>query len=258
MTYETLELTRDGAALRVVLNRPGVLNALSEELLGDLRSVLEGEAADESVRAVLITGAGRGFCAGADLGSTEVGAGIGEILEERYNPVVRALATLGKPVVAGVNGVAAGAGLSLALACDLRLVSSAASFTVGFTGIGLVMDASCSYFLPRLVGRGRALELAYSGRRVGAEEAVALGLGEVLLPAEGFAEAAWEYVRKLAAGPTLSFALVKEQVNASAVNDLEGQLALEAALQQRAAESRDVREGIAAFSEKRRPAFEGR
>lgn len=258
MAGETLRLDREGAALRITLARPEVLNALSPQLLEELARVLNGPAASPDVRAVLLTGEGRGFCAGADLASTPVDAGIEAILERTYHPVVRALGSLAKPVVAGVNGIAAGAGMSLALACDLRLVSSAASFAIGFTGIGLVLDASCSYTLPRLVGPGRAHELVFSGRRVQADEAVAIGLAERVLPAETFADDAWSFVRGLAEGPTLSFALAKRELRASLDNDLEAQLRLEASLQAEAAASEDVVEGLQAFREKRRPRFRGR
>jgi 2-(1,2-epoxy-1,2-dihydrophenyl)acetyl-CoA isomerase len=258
MTKANIDIHHDGPALRITLNRPEVLNALSLALLDELREALEGPASDDGVRAVLITGAGRGFCAGADLADTRVDGDIGGILERSYHPVVRAIATLPKPVVAGVNGVAAGAGMSLALACDVRLLSSAASFALGFTGIGLVMDAGSSYFLPRLVGPGRALEMAFSNRRVKAEEAVAIGLGERVLDADDFAEAVWDEVRSMAEGPTRAFALAKREVRASLDHDLEQQLALEAVCQAEAASSQDVREGIAAFREKRPPRFQGR
>lgn len=257
MAYRNLTLDERGGALRITLDRPEVLNALTLELLLELADALTGRAAEESVRAVLITGAGRGFCAGADLGSTEVSGEIGELLERHYHPVVRAIAALEKPVVAGVNGVAAGAGLSLALAADYRLLAENASFTVGFTGIGLVMDAGGSYYLPRLVGLGRALELAFSNRRVSAEEAVAIGLGEKILPGD-FAEEAFREVERLAQGPTYGYALLKRELRASLGNDLEAQLALEADSQSKAAASSDLREGIAAFKEKRPPRFEGR
>jgi 2-(1,2-epoxy-1,2-dihydrophenyl)acetyl-CoA isomerase len=254
--YSTLELTQSAHALRITLNRPEVLNALSPQMLGELLGALEA-AQDPGVRAVLLTGAGRGFCSGADLASTSLEGGAQGVVENLYNPVVRALASLQKPVVAAVNGVAAGAGMSLALACDLRLLSENASFALGFTRIGLVMDASSSYTLPRLVGRARALELAYTGRKVGAEEALTLGLGERLLPAEGFAEAAFAFAEELARGPTRSFALVKAQLDASAHNTLEQQLALEAKLQGEASRTEDAREGIRAFAEKRAPRFRG-
>lgn len=255
-TSETL-LTRDGALLTVALNRPGVLNALTLELLTELRAALT-LAEDEGVRAVLLTGEGRGFCSGADLGATAIAGNAQEVVETFYNPVVRALMTLPKPVVAAVNGVAAGAGMSLALACDMRLLSENAAFALGFSRIGLVMDAAMSYTLPRLVGPARALELAYSGRRVGAEEAKALGLGETVLPAEGFMEAATDFAKTLAEGPTQSYARIKAQVAASFENTLSEQLALEARLQNEASRTEDFEEGLQAFSEKRAPVFSGR
>ncbi len=254
---ETLELIHQNAALRVTLNRPDVLNALSLDLLGELRDALQEAAEADDVRAVLLTGAGRGFSAGADLASTPLDGHFEDLIETYYNPVVRAIATMPKPVIAGVNGVAAGAGMSLALACDTRLLSSSAAFAVGFTGIGLVMDASASYFLPRLVGRGRAFELTYSGRKVGAEEALSLGLGEQIVPAEDFAQTAWELTQRLAQGPTKAFAMVKEELNASAHQGLEAQLGLEAKLQEVASNTADVREGVSAFREKRAPNFKG-
>lgn len=257
MPYKTVSLEERGGALRITLNRPDVLNALSLELLTELGDALRGPAAEARVRAVLITGAGRGFSAGADLGGTEVSGSIGGLLERYYHPVIRAVAELDKPVVAGVNGVAAGAGMSLALACDMRLLAEQASFAVGFTGIGLVMDAGCSYYLPRLVGAGRAMELALSNRRVAASEAVALGLGERIVEGE-FAENAFNEVVELANGPTYAYWLLKRELRASLSNDLPSQLALESELQSLAARSSDVKEGIAAFKEKRAPRFQGK
>lgn len=257
MSYNCLELTQDAQALRITLNRPERLNALSPDLLVELRDALEGPANNAEVRAVLLTGAGRGFCAGADLGEAGLGGDIGEMVERLYNPVARAIVGLPKPVIAAVNGVAAGAGMSLALACDMRLLSKHASFSLGFMRIGLSLDASSSYFLPRLVGRARAFELAYSGRRVEAEEACRLGLGETLLPSDGFGEAAWTFAKDLAAGPTRAYRFVKELLNASSENSLEAQLALEARLQARAGATADAREGVQAFKEKRTPQFTG-
>src|SRR5690554_8098846 len=228
MAYQTIALHEEGGALRITLNRPEVLNALTFELLAELADALWGPAAESDVRAVLLTGAGRGFCAGADLASTPLSGDIGQILERSYHPVVRAIVDLDKPVIAGVNGVAAGAGLSLAVACDLRVASEAAVFALGFTAIGLVMDAGCSYHLPRLIGVGRTMDLALGNRRLDAAEAKAIGLVERVLPAEGFADAAWDLVKQLAAGPTLRYALVKRQLGVTLRNDLDDQTALEA------------------------------
>ncbi len=256
-TYKTLKVIRDGALLRVGLNRPQVLNALTPELLNELRTVLEA-AADDSVRAVLLTGEGRGFCSGADLAATKLEGNAGEIVERVYNPVIRVLMGLQKPVVAAVNGVAAGAGMSLALACDVRLLSENAVFALGFSRIGLAMDASLSYTLPRLVGPARALELAYTGRKVGAEEALTLGLGERIMPEDGFAAAATDFARLLSEGPTQSYARIKAQVAASLANTLAAQLGLEARLQGEASRTQDFGEGVRAFTEKREPVFRGR
>lgn len=256
-TYKTLKVTRDGALLKVALNRPQVLNALTPELLTELRTVLEG-AADDAVRAVLLTGEGRGFCSGADLAVTKLEGDAARVVEEFYNPVVRSLTELRKPVVAAVNGVAAGAGMSLALACDVRLLSENAVFALGFSRIGLVMDAALSYTLPRLVGPARALELAYTGRKVDAEEALTLGLGERILPEDGFAAAATDFARSLSEGPTQSYARIKAQVAASLGNTLAAQLGLEARLQGEASRTEDFGEGVRAFAEKREPVFRGR
>lgn len=253
---KTLKLTRDGALLTVALNRPQVLNALTPELLTELRAALK-LAADDAVRAVLLTGEGRGFCSGADLAETAIEGDAATVVETFYNPVVRALIGLPKPVVAAVNGVAAGAGMSLALACDVRLLLENAAFALGFSRVGLVMDAAMSYTLPRLVGPARALELAYSGRKLGAEEAKALGLGEIL-PADGFAAAATNFAKLLSEGPTQSYARIKAQVAASLENTLEAQLALEARLQGEASRTEDFSEGLRAFTEKRTPVFRGR
>lgn len=253
---EFVQTARDEALLTVKLNRPEVLNALTPALLGELRNALR-VAADDDVRAVLLTGAGRGFCAGADLSALPEDA-VEAVVETHYNPVVRALGALEKPVIAAVNGVAAGAGLSLALACDLRVLSDAAVLTTGFSGVGLALDAGMSYTLPRLVGPARALELAYTGRRVTADEAVSLGLGELVLPADGFLEAAIAFASRLAQGPTRSYARIKAQVAASPTNTLDEQLALEARVQGEASRTADFAEGVSAFHEKRRPKFTGR
>jgi 2-(1,2-epoxy-1,2-dihydrophenyl)acetyl-CoA isomerase len=243
----------EAQTLEIRLNRPEVLNALSLELLQELKHAL-GEAAQRGdVRAVLLTGEGRGFCAGADLAKLPMGQNVESTVETYFNPIIRLLATMPKPVIAAINGVAAGAGMSLALACDVRFMSEHATLTVGFTKIGLSLDAGMSYFLPKLVGRGRAFELSYSNRNVSANEALNLGLVETILPAEGFHDAALQIVKGLAQGP-YSFALAKQLLN---TDDLDKQLRLEATVQAQAAQSSDAREGIMAFVQKRKARFEG-
>src|SRR5680860_757115 len=257
MAYKNLTLERREAALRITLNRPEVLNALSLELLTELGLALSEPAAADDVRAVLITGAGRGFCAGADLAVTPVDADIGPLLERYYHPVVALEQRLQKPVVAGINGVAAGAGLSLAVACDLRIAASDAKFALGFTGIGLVMDAGCSYFLPRLIGVGQTMELALSNRRFDTAEALRIRLIERELPTADFEQRVWDEVVDISRGPTFAYALIKQELQASLDNDLDRQLRLEASAQSSAAASRDAREGVTAFREKRAPKYVG-
>jgi 2-(1,2-epoxy-1,2-dihydrophenyl)acetyl-CoA isomerase len=250
--YKTLLVEIQDNALRIRLNRPDVLNAVTLELLGELKNVLTDAANNKDIRAVLLTGEGRGFCAGADLAANLLGHDVEEIVRTYYNPIVHLLATLPKPTVAAINGVAAGAGMSLALACDCRVMSDKAALTVGFTKIGLSLDAGMSFFLPRLVGRGRAFELAYSNRALTAQEAVGLGLAETILPSDGFAEAAFAFAKELARGPA-SYSYAKQLLNSP--GNLEEQLGLEASLQAKAAKTQDAREGIRAFAEKRKAIF---
>jgi 2-(1,2-epoxy-1,2-dihydrophenyl)acetyl-CoA isomerase len=253
--YKTLLVDTQDNALRIRLNRPEVLNALTLELLSELKDALTNASQQIDIRAVLLTGEGRGFCAGADLAATKM-ENVKEVVETYYNPVIYLLATMPKPVIAAINGVAAGAGMSLTLACDMRLISEQAVLTAGFTKIGLSLDAGMSFFLPRLVSRGRAFELAYSNRSITSAEALQLGLVEKVLPGDGFADAAFAFVKELAHGPA-SFSLVKQLFNETATNDLEKQLKLEATLQQQAAHTFDAGEGIRAFKEKRKPNFRG-
>ena len=253
--YKTLLVDTQDNTLSIRLNRPEVLNALTLELLSELKEALIEAAEQKNVRAVLLTGEGRGFCAGADLATTPFEE-VKEVVETYYNPVIHLLVTMPKPVIAAINGVAAGAGMSLTLACDMRLMSEGAALTAGFTKIGLSLDAGMSFFLPRLVSRGRAFELAYSNRAVTSAEALQLGLVERVLPNEGFAEAAFAFARELARGPA-SFSLVKQLFNEAATNDLEKQLRLEATLQAKAASTKDAAEGIGAFAEKRKAVFSG-
>jgi 2-(1,2-epoxy-1,2-dihydrophenyl)acetyl-CoA isomerase len=257
---ELMELVlakREGSVLTITLNRPEVFNALNAPLHAALHAVLTGEAAERDVRVVVLTGAGRGFCAGQDLGEFQESAGdIRERLEATYHPNVRAIRALEKPVLAAVNGPAAGAGLSLACACDIRVASDAASFVPGFVGISLVPDSGASWFLHRLLG-ARAFEWMSSNRRLTADEALAWGLVSAVLPAESFAEGLAETAQGWAAAPTRAVAFTKRLFEHAHDASLEDQLALEAELQRQATETADFREGVTAFLEKRPPQFRG-
>jgi 2-(1,2-epoxy-1,2-dihydrophenyl)acetyl-CoA isomerase len=246
---------RDGAVLTITLNRPDVFNAFNAALHAALHEAL-AEAADPAVRAVVVTGAGRGFCAGQDLKEfAEMPESIRERLEQTYHPNIRAIRALEKPVLAAVNGPCAGAGLSLACACDLRIAAADATFVPGFIGIGLVPDSGGSWFVHRLLGFARAFEWMTSNRKLTAAEAHAWGIvSEVAddLPARA-AELAAEY----AARPTRGIGLTKRLFEHAYTASLDDQLELEAALQQEATGTADFAEGVAAFLDKRPPRFTG-
>lgn len=248
---------REGAVLTITLNRPDVFNAFNRALHAALRSALE-EAADPTVRAVVITGAGRGFCAGQDLREfAELEGSLRDALEETYHPNIRLIRGLAKPVLAAVNGPVAGAGLSLASACDVRVASTAAAFVPGFVGIGLVPDSGGTWFLHRLLGFSRAFEWMSSNRKLSAEEALAWGLISEVIPAESFDKRVAELAATWAALPTLAVGMTKQLFEQAHTASLEEQLAREAELQQTAVGSADFAEGVAAFLEKRPPSFTG-
>jgi len=256
-------VSRDAGVLSLTLNRPDKLNAFNPEMHRLLREALE-EARDEpGVRAVLLTGSGRGFCAGQDLSERNVGADAAPIdlsvsLGSNYNPLVRRLRALPKPVVCAVNGVAAGAGANIALACDIVLAARSASFVQSFSRLGLVPDSGGTYFLPRLVGSARAMGLALLGERLSAEEAERWGLIWKAVEDERLVEAATGIAQTLAAGPTKGYGLIKQAIQASAGNSLDAQLDLERDLQREAGFSEDYREGVAAFMQKRKPQYKGK
>ena len=252
-----VEVTREGAVQTIVLNRPDKLNALNRAVHAGIRDALK-EARDPGVRAVVITGAGRGFCAGQDLSEFEQMAEVGTALRETYHPNVLAIRALEKPVVAAVNGACAGAGLSLACACDIRVASDAASFVPGFVGIGLVPDSGGTFFIHRLLGAPRAFEWMTSNRRLTAAEAHAWGLVSEVVEADAFAGRVAELAATLAAGPTRAIGMTKRLFDHAGTATLEEQLEHEAQLQAAAVASEDFREGVAAFGEKRAPEFRGR
>jgi 2-(1,2-epoxy-1,2-dihydrophenyl)acetyl-CoA isomerase len=252
----------DGVGV-ITLDRPDVLNAFDDELGRATLDAVKEAASVDHVRCIAITGAGRAFSAGEDLGALQEGyergrtPDLGRILAERYNPLVRAVRAAPKPVLAAVNGVAAGAGASLALACDTRVASEDARFVLGFARVGLVPDAGALWFLARAVGPGRAFELATRGAPLGAREAAELGLFDRVEPADRF-DSAWRArARELADGPTLAHALTKGLLEDALVRTLEEQLAAEIGAQTEAGRSADHLEGVRAFLDKRAPRFTG-
>ena len=256
---EGLRVEVDGPVATITLDRPEALNALTVAVKVALREALEAIAADRAVRAVILTGAGRAFCAGQDLAERERpdAAPLDEELRERYNPIILALRSMGQPVIAAVNGVAAGAGASLAFACDLRIAATDARFVLAFGKIGLVPDSGATWFLPRLIGQARAAELAFVGDPISAEEALRIGLVSRVVPADDLLTDARTIADRIAAGAPLANALTKTALERAATIDLETALEGEAKLQGIAGASADHAEGLAAFREKRAPRFSG-
>jgi 2-(1,2-epoxy-1,2-dihydrophenyl)acetyl-CoA isomerase len=252
-----VEITRDGSVLTITLNRPDVLNALNKSVHDGIYAGLE-QAKDPSVRVVVITGAGRGFCVGQDLQEFSSGAGnVADNLRENYNRNVLAIRALEKPVIAAVNGPAAGAGVSLAFACDVRIASDAASFVPAFVNIGLVPDSGGTWLVRRVVGTARAFEWLSTGRRLPADEARQWGVVSEVVPAAELAERTKEVAELFAAMPTRSVWETKRLLDAAETATFEEQLELEATTQAELTQTFDFGEGVAAFLEKREPAFTG-
>jgi 2-(1,2-epoxy-1,2-dihydrophenyl)acetyl-CoA isomerase len=261
--YETVDVNRDGAAVKIALNRPDRMNAWSDGLSQDLLAVLREVAADETVRAVMLTGNGRAFCSGADLKDGADDAVAGKLdtyttLTRWYHPIVTAIREMPKPVLTAVNGPAAGAGLSLALAGDLVVAAESAYFMLAFVGIGLVPDGGASLFVPSRVGFARAAEMAMLGERVSASKAVDWGLINSAWPDAEFAAKADALLARLAAGPTRSYAGSKRELNHWMYDRMAAHLELEASIQGELAASADFVEGVSAFLQKRPPEFGGK
>ena len=251
---------RDGAVLTLTLNRPEALNALNQETTAGLRTALDAAAHDPEVGAVILTGAGRAFCAGADLKDVSARLATGDIdlgadLRANYAPMIRAIRACPKPVIAALNGTAAGAGLSMALACDLRLAAEGAQLIMVFVRVGLVPDAGSLFFLTRMLGLSKATELAMTGDPLGADDAQRLGLVVAVVPPEQLMAVARERALRLAEGPRQTYALIKRGMERALDLDLEQTLELESQLQARAARTPDAQEAIRAFLEKRKPVF---
>ncbi|MCO5992569.1 enoyl-CoA hydratase-related protein [Actinoallomurus rhizosphaericola] len=251
----------DGVAT-ISLNRPDAMNSLTAKTKSALRAAVERARDDSAVRAVILTGSGRAFSAGQDLrehaANLDAGRGLDGTIADHYNPIVLALAGMPKPVIAAVNGVAAGAGFSFALACDLRIASEKASFATAFTRIGLAPDSGLSWTLQRLVGRAKATELLLLAEPLRAPEALELGLVNRVVPADRLDAEARELARRLAAGPTVAYGAVKAALDHAATADLAGALAREAELQDACAATADHTAATKAFLKKEEPVFEGR
>jgi len=263
MAYENILFESNHGVARITLNRPDRLNSFTSAMHAEVRDALGAVRLDPTARVLLLTGAGRGFCAGQDLGDRAVAPGsepvdLGESIDNNYRPLVLRLRALPLPVVCAVNGVAAGAGANIALACDLVIAAKSASFIQAFCKIGLIPDAGGTYFLPRLIGSARAMGLALSGDKLSAEQAAAWGLIWKCVDDAEFPEAVESLAAQLAQAPTLGLAAIKRALHASADNSLEAQLDLERDLQRELGYSADYREGVTAFLEKRAPRFTGK
>lgn len=260
----TVLVENEGAVRTLRLNRPDVLNAFNDEMLATLGQEAKAAAKDDSVRCVVVAAAGRAFCSGQDLDSVKERMNnpdapeLGQHLRKLYNPLIITLRTMEKPVIASVNGVAAGAGCSLALACDLRIAGASAGFIEVFVNVGLVPDSGSTFTLPRIIGMARAMEMVFTGRKVGAEEALSMGLINQLVPDEELPAATKKLATKLASLPTRGIGLTKRAFNRSWTADLQDQLEYEAFVQTSAGKTADHVEGVKAFLEKRKPEFKGR
>ena len=257
---ESILLKIENSVAWITLNRPEVFNSFNREMALLLQKILDNCNSDATVRAIVITGNGKAFCAGQDLKEVtnpELNPGFRKILEEHYNPIIQKIRNIEKPIIAAVNGVAAGAGANIALACDIVVTTDHASFIQAFSKIGLIPDSAGTFFLPRLIGLQRATALMMLGDKVTAEDALCMGLIYKIFPVAFFEEETMELSTTLANMPTKALGLTKRLLNQSLNNNLEQQLALESDLQIEASSSNDYKEGVSAFVEKRKPEFKG-
>ena len=257
--YEYIKLTKEEGVSTITLNRPEVYNALNDEITFELQAAFKELKKDKSCRVIILTGEGKAFCSGQDLKAAmgEEKRSFSQSLYKRYNPLIKLIREIDKPVIGRINGVAAGAGCSIALACDIVLMADEASLIEVFINIGLVPDSGSSFFLPRLVGSSKAFELASMGKKVGGQEAVSLGLANKSAPLSELDELVKEYVDYYATAPTKAIALMKKMFNKSGNSTLKEMLDYEAYCQDIAGSSEDYNEGVSAFLEKRKPQFKG-
>lgn len=261
MAYETILYEISDGVAAITLNRPDKLNAFNDVMIQETTDAFKQAGRDDAVRCVTITGAGRGFSSGQDLKDVQDRGdefSIGDHLRRGYNRLIRRMVSLEKPIVGGINGVAAGAGCSVAVACDLRIASDQAAFIQVFSKVGLVPDSGSTWLLPRLIGYARAYEMAVTADKVPAEKALQWGLVNEVVPADQLGEITSAWARRLAQGPTLAYGLTKRAMMRSWDVSLEEALEYEAMLQDVAAQSEDYEEGVQAFLEKRSPQYEGR
>jgi 2-(1,2-epoxy-1,2-dihydrophenyl)acetyl-CoA isomerase len=258
--YKFLRYTNESGIATIALNRPEVYNALNDEITFEMQDALKVVAKDDSVRVVVLTGEGKAFCSGQDLKSSagQENRSFLDSLHKRYNPIIRAMRGLPKPIICRLNGVAAGAGCSIALACDMIIASEEASLIEVFINIGLVPDSGSSFFLPRLVGMQKAFELCAMGSKVKAKEAESMGLINKAVATDQLDAAVKEYADHFAKAPTKSIGLIKKMLNKSATSTLDEMLDYEAYCQEIAGNSQDYKEGVTAFLEKRKPDFKGK
>lgn len=244
----------------ITLNRPNVFNSFNQAMAYELQEALKTAAANDNVRLILLTGEGKAFCAGQDLAEATdpKGPSMEDIVSKHYNPIIKLLRTIEKPIVAAVNGVAAGAGANIALACDITIAKKSASFIQAFSKIGLIPDSGGTFFLPRIIGMQKALALMMTGDKVSAQEAEQMNLIYKAVDDEEFEQFVADFTKKLATMPTRGLGLTKKAVNASLNNSLEEQLTLEGLLQTEAGQTADFKEGVQAFLEKRTPEFKGK
>jgi len=261
MSNNSIELKIENKIAYITLNRPDVFNSFNREMAFLLQDTLDACEINEDVRAIVLTGNGKAFCAGQDLKevtSHDLNPGFKKILEEHYNPIVTRIRKIKKPIIAAVNGVAAGAGANLALACDVVVAHERVSFIQAFSKIGLIPDSAGTFFLPRLIGFQKASALAMLGEKVSSEEAERMGMIYKVIPSESFEDEVQKLAMKMAKMPTKALGMIKELLNQSMTNDLDSQLAMESKYQIEAAQSDDYEEGVAAFIEKRQPNFKGK